>query len=88
MSTSQSIAPPDTVVLIHGLCDPARVGALGVPLRGTGIQGADTGIPGVEGGTPGVAALRADPACLANVGVQQVMDHLAEVVPALSPSRS
>jgi pimeloyl-ACP methyl ester carboxylesterase len=41
------------------------------------------GYPGVEGGRSGVTALRADPACLANVGVQEVIDHLTEVVSGL-----
>jgi pimeloyl-ACP methyl ester carboxylesterase len=84
MSTSQTAAPPDTVVLIHGLwMTPLAWEHWVSRYEERGFKVLTPGYPGVEGGTSGVAALRADPACLANVGVREVMDHLAEVVSGL-----
>jgi pimeloyl-ACP methyl ester carboxylesterase len=84
MSTSQAIAPPDTVVLIHGLwLTPLAWEHWVSRYEERGFRVLTPGYPGVEGGTSGVAALRADSACLTNVGVPEVMDHLAEVVSGL-----
>jgi pimeloyl-ACP methyl ester carboxylesterase len=84
MSTSQTNAPPDTVVLIHGLwMTPLAWEHWVSRYEERGFRVLTPGYPGVEGGTSGVAALRADPACLANVGVREVIDHLTEVVSGL-----
>src|ERR1700679_4068024 len=42
------------------------------------------GYPGVAPGPAGVAALRADPTPLADLGVRDVLDHLAEIIDELA----
>jgi pimeloyl-ACP methyl ester carboxylesterase len=42
------------------------------------------GYPGIADGTAGVAALREDPSPLADLGVREVFDHLAEFVEGLA----
>jgi pimeloyl-ACP methyl ester carboxylesterase len=48
-----------------------------------GLKVVTPGYPGIEEGEAGVAALRSDPSPLANLGVREVFDHLAEVIDAL-----
>jgi len=48
-----------------------------------GMKVITPGYPGIEPGIAGVAALRKDPSPLANLGVREVFDHLAEVIDAL-----
>jgi pimeloyl-ACP methyl ester carboxylesterase len=48
--------------------------------RARGFTVLDPGYPGIAGGVAGVAALRDDPAPLADLGVREVFDHLAEIV--------
>jgi pimeloyl-ACP methyl ester carboxylesterase len=84
MSRSHTTAPPDTVVLIHGLwMTPLAWEHWVSHYEERGFRVLTPGYPGVEGGTSGIAALRADPAHVANVGVREVMDHLTEVVSGL-----
>ena len=81
MTASQTNGAPDTVVLIHGLwMTPLAWEHWVSRYEERGFRVLTPGYPGIEGGTSGVGALRADPACLANVGVREAMDHLTEVV--------
>ena len=48
-----------------------------------GLRVITPGYPGIEPGTAGVEAIRNDPSPLANLGVREVFDHLAEVIDAL-----
>jgi pimeloyl-ACP methyl ester carboxylesterase len=84
MSANQISLAPDTVVLIHGLwMTPLAWEHWVSRYEERGFRVLTPGYPGVEGGTSGVGTLRADPACLANVGVREVMDHLTDVVSGL-----
>lgn len=85
MDTSQTSAAPDTVVLIHGLwLTPLAWEHWVSRYEERGFRVLTPGYPGVEGGTSGVASLRADPACLVDVGVRDVIDHLTDVVSGLA----
>jgi alpha-beta hydrolase superfamily lysophospholipase len=84
VNTSRSTAPSDTVVLIHGLwLTPLAWEHWVSRYEERGFRVLTRGYPGVEGGTSGVGSLRADPACLVNVGVRDVLDHLTDVVSGL-----
>ena len=74
----------DTVVLIHGLWMTPLCWEHWVSrYEQRGLKVIAPGYPGVEPGTTGVEALRQDPSPLANLGVREVFDHLAEIVGAL-----
>jgi alpha-beta hydrolase superfamily lysophospholipase len=86
---SQEILEPqahktDTVVLIHGLWVTPLSWEHWVPhYERRGMRVITPGYPGIEPGTDGVEALRRDPAPLADLGVREVFDHLAELIGAL-----
>jgi len=77
-------ATPTTVVLIHGLWMTPLSWELWVArYEQRGMKVLTPGYPGIEQGTAGVEALRKDPSPLANLGVREVFDHLAQVIGAL-----
>ena len=74
----------DTVVLIHGLwMTPLSWEHWVTRYERRGMKVLAPGYPGVGPGTAGVEALRKDPSPLANLGVADVFDHLAETIAAL-----
>ena len=74
----------DTVVLIHGLgMTPLSWEHWVARYEQRGLRVITPGYPGIEPGTAGVEAIRNDPSPLANLGVREVFDHLAEVIDAL-----
>ena len=74
----------DTVVLIHGLwMTPLSWEHWVTRYQQRGLRVVTPGYPGIEPGEAGVKALRNDPSPLANLGVREVFDHLAEVISAL-----
>jgi pimeloyl-ACP methyl ester carboxylesterase len=74
----------DTVVLIHGLwMTPLSWEHWVTRYEQRGMKVLAPGYPGVGPGTAGVEALRKDPSPLANLGVADVFDHLAETIAAL-----
>jgi pimeloyl-ACP methyl ester carboxylesterase len=78
------VAAADTVVLIHGLwMTPLSWEHWVDRYHQRGLKVVTPGYPGIEEGEAGVAALRDDPSPLANLGVREVFDHLAEVIEAL-----
>ena len=77
-------ARADTVVLIHGLwMTPLSWEHWVIRYQQRGLKVVVPGYPGIEPGASGVEALRRDPTPLANLGVREVFDHLAEVIEAL-----
>lgn len=77
-------AATDTVVLIHGLwMTPLSWEHWVTRYQQAGFQVLTPGYPGIEQGEAAVAALRRDPSPLAGLGVQQVTDHLGELVSGL-----
>jgi alpha-beta hydrolase superfamily lysophospholipase len=75
---------PDTVVLIHGLwMTPLAWEHWVTRYEQRGFKVIAPGYPGIEPGTEGVEALRRDASALANLGVREVFDHMAEVVSGL-----
>ncbi|RQS60694.1 alpha/beta hydrolase [Burkholderia sp. Bp8963] len=80
----QPEARTDTVVLIHGLwMTPLSWEHWVARYEQRGMTVITPGYPGIEPGTAGVDALRRDPSPLADLGVREVYDHLAEVIAAL-----
>ncbi|WP_233214726.1 alpha/beta hydrolase [Mycobacterium sp. 4858] len=79
-------APSDqTIVLVHGLwMTPLAWEDWVARYRARGFAVLTPGYPGVAPGPTGVAALREDPSPLADLGVREVFDHLAEVIGELS----
>ena len=74
----------DTVVLIHGLwMTPLAWEHWVNRYAQRGLRVITPGYPGVEPGMAGVEALRRDPSLLANLGVREVFDHLAEIISSL-----
>ena len=70
-----------TIVLIHGLwMTPLAWEDWVARYQARGFTVLTPGYPGVAGGAAGVAALREDPSPLADLGVREVLDHLAGVV--------
>ena len=78
-------ARTDTVVLIHGLwMTPLSWEHWVARYEQRGLRVIAPGYPGIEPGTAGVEALRRDPAPLADLGVREVFDHLAEAIGTLN----
>ena len=76
-------SPVDTVVLIHGLwMTPLSWEHWVTRYEQRGLKVITPGYPGIEPGEAGVTALRNDPSPLENLGVREVLDHLAEVLGA------
>lgn len=74
----------DTVVLIHGLwMTPLSWEHWVSRYEDQGFKVITPGYPGIEQGEEGVAAIRNDPSPLAGLSVDDVINHLAEVVGAL-----
>lgn len=74
-------ATTDTIVLIHGLwMTPLAWEHWVHRYEQRGFKVITPGYPGVEPGSAGVDALRRDPSPLADLGVREVFDHLAEIV--------
>ena len=74
----------DTVILIHGLwMTPLAWEHWVNRYAQRGLRVITPGYPGVEPGMAGVEALRRDPSLLANLGVREVFDHLAEIISSL-----
>ncbi|WBB61710.1 alpha/beta hydrolase [Streptomyces sp. WMMC500] len=77
-------APPDTVVLIHGLwMTPLSWEHWVTRYEQRGMKVHTPGYPGIEQGEAGVEALRRDPSPLAGLGVREILDHLAGFVATL-----
>lgn len=77
-------APPDTVVLVHGLwMTPLSWEHWVTRYEQRGLKVLTPGYPGIGPGEAGVEALRRDPSPLAGLGVREIFDHLAQVVAAL-----
>ncbi|WP_181789981.1 alpha/beta hydrolase [Streptomyces phytophilus] len=77
-------APPDTVVLVHGLwTTPLSWEHWVTRYEQRGLKVLTPGYPGIGPGEDGVEALRRDPSPLAGLGLREVFDHLVEVVAAL-----
>jgi pimeloyl-ACP methyl ester carboxylesterase len=77
-------ARTDTVVLIHGLwMTPLSWEHWVAHYERRGMRAVTPGYPGIEPGTAGVEALRRNPGPLADLGVREIFDHLAEVIGAL-----
>jgi hypothetical protein len=71
----------DTIVLIHGLwMTPLAWEHWVKRYEERGFKVITPGYPGVEQGLAGVEALRRDPSPLADLGVHEVFDHLADVI--------
>ncbi len=80
----ESEARSNTVVLIHGLwMTPLSWEHWVTRYEQRGLRVIALGYPGIEPGMVGVEALRRDPAPLANLGVREVFDHLAQAIEAL-----
>ncbi|WP_433561869.1 alpha/beta hydrolase [Nocardia sp. CA-151230] len=74
----------DTVVLVHGLwMTPLSWEHWVTHYEKRGMKVITPGYPGIEPGEAGVEALRRDPSPLADLGVREVFDHLAEVIEGL-----
>jgi pimeloyl-ACP methyl ester carboxylesterase len=74
----------DTVVLIHGLwMTPLAWEHWVKRYEQRGMNVITPGYPGIEPRTAGVEVLRQDPAPLANLGVRDVFDHMAEIISSL-----
>jgi alpha-beta hydrolase superfamily lysophospholipase len=74
----------DTVVLIHGLwMTPLAWEHWVKRYEQRGLKVITPGYPGVEQGVAGVEALRRDPSPLADLGVRDIFDHLANIVSKL-----
>jgi ABC-type oligopeptide transport system ATPase subunit len=74
----------DTIVLIHGLwMTPLAWEHWVKRYEERGFKVITPGYPGVEQGLAGVEALRRDPSSLADLGVREVFDHLADVISKL-----
>jgi pimeloyl-ACP methyl ester carboxylesterase len=74
----------DTVVLIHGLwMTPLAWEHWVRRYEQRGFRVITPGYPGVNQGVAGVEALRLDPSPLADLGVREVFDHLADIVAKL-----
>jgi pimeloyl-ACP methyl ester carboxylesterase len=77
-------AATDTVVLIHGLwMTPLSWEHWVTRYQEAGYRVVTPGYPGIEPGEAGVAAIRNDPSILAGLGVQQIVDHLSDVISGL-----
>jgi len=73
-----------TVVLIHGLwMTPLSWEHWVTRYEQRGMKVISPGYPGIKPGVAGVEELRKDPSPLANLGVQEIFDHLAKVIGAL-----
>ncbi len=73
-----------TVVLIHGLwMTPLSWEHWVTRYEQRGMKVITPGYPGIQPGVEGVEALRKDPSPLANLGVQEIFDHLAKLIGAL-----
>jgi pimeloyl-ACP methyl ester carboxylesterase len=74
-----------TIVLIHGLwMTPLAWEDWVARYRARGYDVLTPGYPGVAPGAAGVAALRKDATPLAQLGVREVFDHLAELIDGLA----
>jgi pimeloyl-ACP methyl ester carboxylesterase len=74
----------DTIVLIHGLwMTPLAWEHWVTHYEKRGFKVITPGYPGVKQGVAGVEALRRDPSPLADLGVREVFDRLAEVISGL-----
>lgn len=74
----------DTVVLIHGLwMTPVSWENWVAHYEKQGLRVITPGYPGIGQGPEAVEAIRCDPSPLAGLGVQEVVDHLAEVIEGL-----
>lgn len=77
-------APNDTVVLVHGLwMTPLSWEHWVTRYEQAGFTVLTPGYPGIGPGETGVAAIRKDPSPLAGLGVQQITDHLTDVISSL-----
>jgi pimeloyl-ACP methyl ester carboxylesterase len=77
-------AAADTVVLIHGLwMTPLSWEHWITRYEQRGLKVIAPGYPGIRPGEAGVDAIRSNPSTLANLGVREIFDHLAEVIGAL-----
>jgi len=77
-------ATTDTVVLIHGLwMTPLSWEHWVTRYEQAGMKVITPGYPGIGQGEEGVAAIRRDMSPLAGLGVQQIVDHLAELISGL-----
>src|SRR6201996_1507138 len=77
-------AAPSTIVLIHGLWMTPLAWEHWVPrYEQRGFTVLTPGYPGIGPGEEGGAALRQDASAIGDVGVREVMDHLATVVEKL-----
>ncbi len=78
-------AAEQTVVLVHGLwMTPFAWEDWVAHYRARGFAVLTPGYPGVAPGPAGVAALRENPEPLADLGVREVFDHLAEIIEELA----
>jgi alpha-beta hydrolase superfamily lysophospholipase len=78
-------ADADTVVLIHGLwVTPLSWEHWVSRFEARGLTVIAPGYPGIGPGEEGVEAIRQDSSPLAGLGVQQVADHLAQVIEGLA----
>lgn len=74
-----------TIVLIHGLwMTPLAWEDWVARYRARGYDVVTPGYPGVAPGPAGVTALRENPTPLAELGVREVFDHLAEIIDELA----
>jgi pimeloyl-ACP methyl ester carboxylesterase len=74
-----------TIVLIHGLwMTPLAWEGWAARYHAREFTVLTPGYPGIADGAAGVAALREDPSPLADLGVLEVLDHLAKVVEGLA----
>src|ERR1700722_3431808 len=74
----------DTVVLIHGLwMTPLGWEHWVKRYEERGFKVINPGYPGFEQGRAGVESLRRDPSALADLGVREVFDHLADGISKL-----
>jgi len=77
----QTEANTDTVVLIHGLwMTPLAWEHWVTHYERRGLKVVTPGYPGIQPGTAGVEELRRDPSPLADLGVREVLDHMADVI--------
>src|SRR5260370_5103468 len=76
---------PNPVVFIHGLWIHSSAWQPWLDLFGS--YGYPVSAPGWPGDAPTVAETRADPAALNDVGIEQMVDHYAELIgtPATKP---
>lgn len=69
------------IVLVHGLwMTPLAWEDWVARYRAREFTVLTPGYPGIAGGTAGVASLRKDPSVLADLGIREVFDHLADIV--------